>query len=475
MKKVLVAIHLNTFFTGLFGIAIEMKRSKNWKPLICFSQQYTEIERDIQRCRQENIEVQFGPGNWSVNSNDSNKQENSPFHPTFAFRAFLFRGVKRINHIMVRSALFHFIKLSVHLAKVRRIIRKENVSILVLGGDIVHYNTAVYIRAAHLESIPAIVIAGWMLNQDENAILIFRDPNASCRRFYNMIISRLFPRWRYEYNGKKLLRLPPGQIIAREILKIAPPRPWTLHSGFADAIAMESQASCEIGVQEGLPPEQIHVTGSMNHDLMARFLKNLPKRRRELFTELGFNDIENRLIIAALPPNEFLHNGEIPGCDFTNYHDLVEFWVKSVSEIRGYNAVISLHPSLIYADMKYIEKWGAKISRRHTAELIALCDIFIVSLSTTIQWATACAKPIVNYDVFKYRQHDYEIITGMVTVERQDEFRLLLKRIASDEEYLQSLVRKQIACREQWGILDGRAKDRIFNLFDKVMADFGKS
>ncbi len=475
MKKVLVAVHLNTFFTGLFGIAIEMKQSKNWKPLVCFSQQYTEIERDIQRCRQENIDVQFGPGNWSVNNNEPDKREKTPFHPTHSVRTLLYRAVKRINCIMGRSVLFNFLKLSVHLAKVRRIIRRENISILVLGGDIVHYNTAVYVRAAHLERIPAVVIAGWMLHQDENAILIFRDPAASCHHFYNRIVSRLFPRWMYEYNGKKLLRLPPGQIIAREILGIAPPKPWTLHSGFAEAIAMESQASREIGVQEGLPPKQIYVTGSMNHDLMAKFLNNLPERRQELFTELGFNDIENRLIIAALPPNEFLHNGEIPGCDFTNYHDLVEFWVKSVSELQGYNAVISLHPSLIYEDMKYIEKWGVRISRRHTAELVALCDIFIVSLSTTIQWATACAKPIVNYNVFKYRQHDYEIITGMVTVERQNEFRLLLKRIASDEEYLQSLIRKQIACREQWGILDGLAKDRIFNLFDKVIADFGKS
>jgi hypothetical protein len=132
-----------------------------------------------------------------------------------------------------------------------------------------------------------------------------------------------------------------------------------------------------------------------------------------------------------------------------------------------FNVIVALHPSVRYDDMLYIEKWGVKISQEPTSELIPLCDLFIASISATIQWAIACGKPVLNYDVYRLRNTIYySDIEGVITVEEKHEFHEILCRMTSDEDYLKNLESKQQNDSQKWGKLDGKAGDRIIDLLE---------
>jgi len=462
MQRILLAVHLDSFFSGLFGIARHLKGSGSFSPFVLFAQNYSNVPRDRAACRADGIDV-LG--------------RTAPEGTAGAGRSVLPAGwiqsMRRIKQRIYHSFLCQWPLLYLRYRSVRSLIRRERLAAIILGGDIAHYDTAVFIKAAHRERIPAIVVAGWMIHQDENAEAFRFDPDIQVGRWRNRITARLFPEWVYAYRGRKLLRLPAGQILARTLLGIAPPRPWTLHSGYADAIAVECAATRDACIRESLPGDRITVTGSINHDMMARCLRDIPAGRRQLCSELGLPDSDRPLLVSALPPDELYRIGGRPECDFRDYGALVEFWMTSLLAAKGWNIVISLHPSLSLERMSSIEGWGVRIARRHTAELVPLCDLFVASVSTTIQWATACGKPVINYDVYRYRQNDYASITGMLAMEDQQTFLAAITRTTSDPAYRADLAAKQQACSHQWGILDGHAGDRLTALLRTWIDHYG--
>jgi hypothetical protein len=467
MKRILFAVHLDSFFTGLFGIASRFQRTGEYEPRMYFANRYPGLQRDIERCAREQVSV--------IGDADSERAAVAAQAggSRRLRRAVAQRLPARALAMVGRSLPIELTKLSARIRQVRRMIRDEQAALLVLGGDIVHYDTAAFIKAAHEENIPAVVVAGWMVHQDENAEGFGYDPAYQCASWPNRAAALLYPRWSYVYKGRRLLRLPAARLLAREWLGIAPPKPWTLHSGHADAIAVESQATRAACLREGLPAAKIHVTGTINHDVMAAFLADAARRKSELCAELGLPEPERPLLVCALPPNEFYRPGGRPECDFTSHEQVVEFWIRTVTAAAGWNVVVSLHPSLLFEKMQPLERFGARIARRHTAELVSLCDLFVASVSTTIQWATACGKPVINYDVYRYRQHDYDEMGGMVMVEEQADFQDVVTRVTSNPTYRDELAAKQAACREHWGLLDGHAGDRLSALFGTLIASRG--
>jgi len=143
--------------------------------------------------------------------------------------------------------------------------------------------------------------------------------------------------------------------------------------------------------------------------------------------------------------------------------------MSALQESEGWNILISLHPSVDPATMRYLETDRIKIGPGNTASLVALCDVFVASVSSTIRWAIACGTPVVNYDVYRYRYSDYLGVPGVLILEEQQEFRSALRRLTSDAGYLEQIRLKQQACAAHWGVLDGQAGQRLLALFDSFL------
>lgn len=451
-KPTLLVVHTNTYFANLLPTARLLKRSSTYEPLFCFSSYYPTLDRDQEICRRENIRF-LGP----------------PLAPAdFKLGGWVRRG-RRVAELLAskgwRTPFYHLYALLSTMAQIRGVIANERVALMIFPSDN-RYDIAAYIKAGHEAGVPSVVVPAFMAARREWAEAMSGNPDYQTRRWSNRLAAKLYPRWVYDHGGTRLVALPSGQLLAREWLGLAPPQPWILHSGFADAIALESGAVREYCIREGLPERQLVVTGSVDHDLMFEIGANRSQQRRELLARLGLAP-ERRMLLTALPPDQ-LYGGGRKDCDFRVYADLVEFWMKSLAKPRGFNVIVSLHPSVKREDWTHIEQWGAKIADDKISALMPLCDVFVASISATIQWAIACGKPVLNYDVYRYRYPDYIGVKGVIATEEQRAFAATLDRLTSDERFVEEMVAHQARSAPDWGKLDGQAGGRLLGLFDRL-------
>lgn len=401
------------------------------------------------------------------------KEKKSAFLTRFVRYVSLLRSpILLVNQVFTRfcgNHIFWILKeFSGQIMELRALIRKEMIALFILPADN-RYDQAAYVKAAHLENIGVVVVPQFMAGPLEWAEYVWGQSPYQVKRMINKLALALYPRWGLEYKGRRLLALPGANVFALEWLGIAPPLPWVLHSGSSDVLALESEAVYDYCIGEGIPSSQVKITGSIAHDILFDVMTKKPQKKDELLQSLG---IENNLpiILSALPPDSLYMNR--PECDFKSYSDLVEFWCKSIALVPGYNHLVSLHPSLKYEQMKYIEKFGLKIVREPTANIVPLADIYVASISSTIQWAIACGIPVVNYDVYRYRYSDYSSIAGVVATEEKTEFIDLILKLTNDPDYYSKIALSQKDVSHKWGVLDGLAGSRLENLFTTIILNY---
>jgi hypothetical protein len=91
----------------------------------------------------------------------------------------------------------------------------------------------------------------------------------------------------------------------------------------------------------------------------------------------------------------------------------------------------------------------------------------VASVSSTIRWAIACGKPVINYDVYRYRYTDFLNIDGVLVTEEYEQFRGWIRGLTGDADQLEALRQRQMRAARRWGFLDGRCSERIL----KVLTD----
>jgi hypothetical protein len=352
------------------------------------------------------------------------------------------------------------------IADSRALIRAERPDVVVMGGDNPNYTTAALIEGSHAEGLPVVIVPSTMSNGLEEAEVYTVDPRYHINRPSARLAAELFPQWLHTHNGLQLLRCPPARLLALETLGIAPPEPWAFNSGFAEAIAAESDAMVDYAAAAGLARDRTIVTGSPSDDAMFAILSNATEERRKLYAELRLSQ-DRPMLLTPLPPDFLYVNGGRPQCDFRKYEDLVKAWIDAVADQSTCNVIVALHPTVDIETMRHIERESVRIATRRTSELVPLCDLYVASVSSTIRWAIACGKPVINYDVYRYRYTDFMNIDGVLIIEEYDEFKGWLRRLTEKPAELEALRQKQMQAAPRWGFLDGRCSERIV----KVLTD----
>ncbi len=335
--------------------------------------------------------------------------------------------------------------------------------VLVLAEDNVGHMTGVFTTLARKRNCRIIVIPYTLANAREFSEAYFNVPEHQIYHWPNELVARRYPQWLRTHKDRRLMRMPGWHVLMHEMMGFAPPAPWIYNSGCADAILVESPRTKDYYCRAGLPARQLLTPGSMTDDVIARELQCAAARREQLFEELKLPPGQP-LLLTAVPPDQLPSR---PDCGFANYSQLVRAWLEPLTRQQHFNVVVRLHPRTARKKVEFIEReMGLRISELDTATLVALCDFYVASVSATIRWASACGKPVVNYDVYQYQYDDYDNAPGIVTMASHQEYLQTIHRIASDPEYRQQLLRAQQADMPNWGRLDGQSGTRILNIFD---------
>lgn len=353
------------------------------------------------------------------------------------------------------------------LAWARLLMRRLRPDLVLLCEDNVEGTSPLFIKAAHEAGAAVAILPNTIATAVEPAETYWDNPDHSLERWSNRLAAHLYPRWVYEHRGRRLLRLPAAGVLAVEWLGLAPPLPWQINSGAADAIVIESLAVERYFRRAGLPPQRLRRTGALSLDRLGAALSDAQARRARLCERLGLQP-DRPLVLSALPPNQL--DVRAGHCGFEDYDALLRFWVGSLAGAGDWNLVLNLHPRSREEDVRPLEGPRIRIAREPVIELIPLCDLFVASVSATIRWAIACGKPVLNFDVYRYGYDDYDGVAGVRTLTDPAAFADTARRLASEPELLADLARRQQACAAEWGELDGRSGGRMMRLFEELAA-----
>lgn len=332
-----------------------------------------------------------------------------------------------------------------------RSLAQTSASLLILFEDNAESDTGIWIDAANVLGIASVIVPFTIADAVEPAESHWPDRlfHVSTSK-YNEMAAEHFPHWTLLHKEARLIRRPGVSALAAEWLGLAPPDPWILNSSFASAIAVESDAMMQHYRRLGVAAEKLVKTGSLSDDILYANQVRADARPT---------------ILCAFPPNQLSVR---PDLEFADYSALAEFWIACLKR-TGWRVIIRPHPAIPDTDLDILRSHGAEISTAHTAALIPQCDLFVACVSSTIRWALAMGKPVLNYDVFRYAYRDFDDAPAVVTVIDKTGFAESLARFTSGG--LSQLTAAAERDAPRWGEIDGRSGKRILALFDRLRAN----
>jgi hypothetical protein len=356
------------------------------------------------------------------------------------------------------SEMSHHTRLS---ANARKLLRESRASLVVLFEDNAEYVTGIWISVGRELSVPSVILPYTIADQLEPAEAHYNNEaywadNGICNRLAGV----LAPHWLFFYRDRWLLRRAGLSVLAAESLGTAPPLPWVLNSTKANSIAVESEAMRQHYLAQGIAETQLVMTGSVTDDLLHQACHNRAMLRKEL-------GLDSRpILLCSLPPNQLTATRH--ECEFFDFGGVVDFWLGELRKLQ-WQVLIKPHPSVRDEDLKYIRKHDLRIVTEHdTTSLIPLCDLYNPSVSSTIRWALACGKPVLNYDVYRYRYQEFVAELAVRTVFDAAEFAAELKRLTEDPEVLRQYCDHARAAAPRWGMIDGHSLERVVALFGQL-------
>lgn len=452
MKTVLFVAQLETQFNTEASVAQWLNDSGQYRPIFYFDRA-ADYQRDrmIKRCQSEGWEFFSSP-----------TRTDPPWWKIFeriptALLKYLRHGIEFVQD------WHHLHRLD---SNARDLINRRRPDLIILGEDGVGGNNAIikYGRQSDVRSL-SLPYEYSTISQHLDEVLFY----PSSPRVYGMDnainrwVARRYPSWAHVHNHRTLLRQRGTSILVQEWLRIAPPKPWTVHGGSADALAVESQQMMHHYLADDLPQQKLVMTGSVFDDALAATVHESSRLRGSLISTWGL-DPARPLLLAGLPP-DFTYR---PTANFSNFRDLLSFWIQTMRSLRSFNVVFHAHPAIPSDMLDYIRSLKAPLTDQSIATLIPLADAFVVSNSSTIRWAVGCGLPVVNYDVYRFQSRDFDAAPGVMTVNSRKDFSSLLRRLDTDADYFNQQREKQRSVMADWGMFDGHSKERIFGLINSL-------
>lgn len=338
-------------------------------------------------------------------------------------------------------------------------------SLMVFCEDNVSLPTSLYAAAGQAIGIRSLVIPFCLTDQQELLQILANRPEHFPSPDMAAALRRMEAVWLAPYRERDLCRMPAPTALAFSLAGVAPRQPWIYHDGPCDIIAVESRWMFDRYCRDGLDPARLRVVGSLTDDLMAGMLASAEAEREALCRRLSL-DPNRRLVVCALPGDVFNERTD-PGA-YPDFAAMRDHWIAALSRFASDNVLVVPHPTHMRTALQVELPPFMRVCTEDTARLVPLCDLYVACVSSTIRWAIACGKPVVDFDVYGFKYDYFRSMEGVVTVDSPADFEAVLERLAGDPHALQALADKQSMVARLWGELDGRTGSRLLALMEEL-------
>lgn len=354
------------------------------------------------------------------------------------------------------------------LAAAEAMLKKVSPSVVVVAEDGVAGPLAI-ITAAKRKGIPVAVLPyGYGTQQDFDIALDAKAARGEVEQptgAEGEAIRQHAPEWIKQGTHAGALLFPADYIVALESAGMHVRNAWVVHGGVADRLLVESPQMMRLYQSEGLPAEKLALTGSPYGDFLLDALRD-DAAARDAFRQPRKITAGKTRVLVSWPPS--YHGERGSHSEFPTYLEMTRAVIEGLRDVPGVQLTVSLHPAVSTEDRDAIAAMGVELSSRYVLELIPANDIYVSYYSSTIRWAIASGKPVLNYDAYKLNLDVYDAAPGVVTLGSAREIVARAAELAASDQAFADLAAKQVAVAPDWGLLDAPAMPRILAELDRL-------
>lgn len=282
------------------------------------------------------------------------------------------------------------------------------------------------------------------------------------------LIALLAPAWIKKGRFAGAIIFPPGYIAAREALGMTLRNAWIVHGGYADRLLAESEQMVDLYRSEGLPEDKLALTGSPYCDTLHAALQQDASAKAAFRSSRSVEPGKLRILVSW-PPS--YHASRAAQCEFPTYEEMSRKILGWLNSLPGCQLTVSLHPAMQGEVRADIERLGLEISEEYVIDLIPKHDLYVSYYSSTIRWAIASGKPVVNYDAYGLGLDVYAKAPGFFNAPDFAAFKREVSRLTATPAVFEQKAAQQSEVAARWGLVDGGCMPRMLAELDRLSAD----
>lgn len=349
---------------------------------------------------------------------------------------------------------------------IKLVIEQQQPVALLMAVDMIDVDSALIIKYAKFNKLPIYGLT-WLFASGDDPANVYSNsntyPDHQPSRFLNRLLIYLFPKYKYIYKNKAVVRLPAMQAFVRETLRLSCNQPWVFNSGNLDHVVVDSVFMMKYYTAAGLDEKKMIVLGTPSQDILARVLQNRDEHKAKIFDRYLL-DHNKPLVLVGIPPDCYGMLDSSSKLEFSNYSCFLKFYVSTVNTLRDtYNLIFTVHPGTTIDQRAVLEQqYEINVIKTDdiTVDILPLATLFITSVSSSIRWALACQIPTVDYDFYNFGNQLGEQPAVYVS-HSKDEFSSVVAQLRNDSSYLTELTHNAIRSSRNFGTLDGNACKRL--------------
>lgn len=272
----------------------------------------------------------------------------------------------------------------------------------------------------------------------------------------------LAPRWIKRGNYAGTLMLPPDYTLAAVLAGIRLRDAWFVHGGMADVLCAEGPRSIAKYLEAGVPRRNLNETGSPYADEMAASVREHPAALAALRKPQRIDPSHTKLLVSWGPS----YHERRPGLnEFADYEQMTNSILTRLRDIAGLQLTVSLHPACGPEVRRLLTDWNVPMTDEYVIRAMPKHDLFLSFFSSTIRWAKACGKPVLNYDAY-----DWGLTTfngpAFASFRRADDLIACAAKFASSVQAYEEVAAIQCRVAAEEGPLDGLSCSRIYSVIN---------